>query len=164
MFYAGTRDLNISSTLQKNISVGVFGGEGLFQTQVKGSGVVVLYSPVLANEVQKIELDNEKLSVDGNFALLRTAEIDFKAEKVVRPGLGLLFLGKVCCKLFRNGLVSPNSGDLSVAIDSTKATQTFSSTRIRGIKQRFNRAVNTAIRSGCCAGKIGTVNLKCSMI
>ena len=59
MFYAGTRDLNISSTLQKNISVGVFGGEGLFQTQVKGSGVVVLYSPVLANEVQKIELDNE---------------------------------------------------------------------------------------------------------
>ena len=60
MFYAGTRDLNISSTLQKNISVGVFGGEGLFQTQVKGSGVVVLYSPVLANEVQKIELDNQK--------------------------------------------------------------------------------------------------------
>ena len=60
MFYAGMRDLNISSTLQKNISVGVFGGEGLFQTQVKGSGVVVLYSPVLANEVQKIELDNQK--------------------------------------------------------------------------------------------------------
>ena len=42
------------------MSVGVFGGEGLFQTQVKGSGVVVLYSPVLANEVQKIELDNQK--------------------------------------------------------------------------------------------------------
>ena len=137
MFYAGTRDLNISSTLQKNISVGVFGGEGLFQTQVKGSGVVVLYSPVLANEVQKIELDNEKLSVDGNFALLRMAEIDFKAEKVVRPGLGLLFRGKVCCKLFRNGLVSLNSGYLSVAIDSTRATQTFSSTGIRGIKRRY---------------------------
>lgn len=81
MFYASTRDLDISSTLQKNISAGVFGGEGLFQTQVKGSEVVVLYSPVLTNEVQKIELDNEKLSVDGNFALLRTAEIDFKAEK-----------------------------------------------------------------------------------
>ncbi len=100
MFYASTRDLDISSTLQKNISAGVFGGEGLFQTQVKGSGVVVLYSPVLANEVQKIELDNEKLSVDGNFALLRTAEINFKAGKNSKTWTGTAVSGEGLLQTF----------------------------------------------------------------
>jgi len=101
MFYAGTQGIDISSTLQKNISAGVFGGEGLFQTQVKGNGVAVLYSPVPANEIQKIELNDEKFSVDGNFALLRTSGITFKAEKVVKLGLEVLFLGKGYCKHFR---------------------------------------------------------------
>ena len=112
MFYAGTRGLDISSTLQKNISAGVFGGEGLFQTQVKGSGVVVLYSPVPANEVQKIELDNEKLSVDGNFALLRTEEIEFKAEKSSKTWIGTAVSGE--------GLLQTFSGTGTVRLAPTQ--------------------------------------------
>ena len=81
LFYAGTAGLDVTAVAQKNVSSALFGGEGLFQTKVEGDGILVLYSPVPAEEIQKIELNNEKLSVDGNFALMRSGNIDFKAEK-----------------------------------------------------------------------------------
>ena len=81
LFYAGTAGLDVTAVAQKNVSSALFGGEGLFQTKVEGDGIVVLYSPVPAEEIQKIELNNEKLSVDGNFALMRSGNIEFKAEK-----------------------------------------------------------------------------------
>ncbi|MCK5233527.1 MAG: AIM24 family protein [Candidatus Aenigmarchaeota archaeon] len=81
LFYAGTSGLDINSVMQKNISSALFGGEGLFQTKILGEGIAVLYSPVPVTEIQKVELHNEKLSVDGNFTLLRSEGIKFKAEK-----------------------------------------------------------------------------------
>jgi uncharacterized protein (AIM24 family) len=81
LFFAGTSSLDISAAMQKNVSSALFGGEGLFQTHIKGQGVAVLYSPVPVNEISKIELNNEKLSVDGNFALMRTEGVSFRAEK-----------------------------------------------------------------------------------
>ncbi len=81
LFYAGTAGLDISSVLQREVSAAVFGGEGLFQTRIKGAGIAVLYSPVPVHEVQRIELNKEKLWVDGNFALMRTEGIAFRAEK-----------------------------------------------------------------------------------
>ncbi len=41
----------------------------------------MLYSPVPVKEVQEIRLNKEKLWVDGNFAVMRTEGIDFRAEK-----------------------------------------------------------------------------------
>lgn len=81
LFYAGTAGLDISAVMQKNVSSAVFGGEGLFQTKIKGSGVAVLYSPVPRKEIQEFTLNNSKLSVDGNFAMMRTSGVTFRAEK-----------------------------------------------------------------------------------
>ena len=81
LFYAGTAGLDVTAVAQKNVSSALFGGEGLFQTKVEGDGILVLYSPVPSEEIQKVELNNEKLSVDGNFALMRSGNIEFKAEK-----------------------------------------------------------------------------------
>ena len=80
MFFAGTSGLDIGAAIQKNISAGLFGGEGLFQTKVTGEGIAILFSPVPVEEIQEVELKNEKLSVDGNFALMRTDGVSFKAE------------------------------------------------------------------------------------
>jgi len=56
--------------------------KAFFQTQVKGSGIVVLNSPVPTSELIMYELAvGEKLSVDGNFAFVRTASVSFHAEK-----------------------------------------------------------------------------------
>lgn len=81
IFYAGTSGLNITASMQKNFSSAMFGGEGLFQSEIEGVGVAILYSPVPMNEIQIIQLNNEKLYVDGNFALMRTLGVSFKVEK-----------------------------------------------------------------------------------
>jgi uncharacterized protein (AIM24 family) len=81
LFYAGTAGLDISAVRQKNISSSLFGGEGLFQTRITGTGVAVLYSPVPKDEILRYTLTGDKLSVDGNFALMRSEQVVFRAEK-----------------------------------------------------------------------------------
>ena len=81
LFYAGTAGLDISAALQKNVSSAFFGGEGFFQTRISGTGIAVLVSPVPKEEIIEYKLTGEKLSVDGNFALMRSDGIKFRAEK-----------------------------------------------------------------------------------
>lgn len=82
LFYAGTEGLDISVAAQKNISSALFGGEGWFQTRISGAGIAVIYSPVPRQEIMKIALqDGETLSVDGNFALMRTERVKFAVVK-----------------------------------------------------------------------------------
>ena len=82
VFHCATAGLEVSAKMQQNVSSALFGGEGFFQTQVKGSGVVVLNSPVPVSELLMYDLAaGEKLSVDGNFAFVRTAGVSFHAEK-----------------------------------------------------------------------------------
>jgi uncharacterized protein (AIM24 family) len=98
--------------MQKNISSAAFGGEGIFQTSIKGSGIAVLYSPVPISEIEKIELDDEKLSVDGNFALMRTEGINFKTEKSSKSWLATSVSGE--------GLLQTFSGTGTVWIAPTQ--------------------------------------------
>jgi uncharacterized protein (AIM24 family) len=82
VFCCASAGISVSAKMQQNISSSLFGGEGLFQTQVKGTGIVVLNSPVPESELIVYELAaGEKLSVDGNFAFVRTAGVSFQAEK-----------------------------------------------------------------------------------
>lgn len=100
MFYAGAGSLDISAKMQKNISAGLAGGEGWFQTSITGSGIAVLFSPVPEDEITIIELNNEKLSVDGNFALMRTSGIDFRAEKSSKSWLSTSVSGEGLLQTF----------------------------------------------------------------
>lgn len=97
MFYASEGSVSVDGVMQSNLSSAVAGGEGLFQTQLTGNGWAVLSSPVPHEEIIKISLNNEKLQVDGNFALARRGNINFTVEKStkgiigsVRGGEGLL--------------------------------------------------------------------------
>jgi uncharacterized protein (AIM24 family) len=101
MFYCGQGSLDIGSAMQKNVSSALFGGEGLFQTRIKGSGICVLESPVPADEVLRIDLKDETLQVDGNFALMRTGRIEFSVEKSTRSLLGTLTSGEGLLQTFR---------------------------------------------------------------
>lgn len=82
-----------------------FGGEGWFQTSVKGTGKVVMQAP---GKVQRIELAGEKLSVDGRFALARTAGVNFEVQKAARSIIGSITSGE--------GLISSFEGTGSVLI------------------------------------------------
>lgn len=80
-FFGGTKGLSVSAVLQKNISAATLGGEGFIQTSIQGSGIAVLFSPVPFKELEKVELDKSRLSVDGNFALVRSEGIKFSVKR-----------------------------------------------------------------------------------
>lgn len=100
LFYAGSGSLDISAAAQRNISSAIAGGEGLFQTRIKGTGCAVLFSPVPQSEIQMFDLDNSKLSVDGNFAILRTGTIEFKVEKSSKSWLATSVSGEGLLQTF----------------------------------------------------------------
>lgn len=113
MFYAGTSNLDISAQMQKNVSSAVMGGEGLFQTKIAGEGIAILYSTVPQQEILKVELNNEKLSVDGNFAMMRTDGVTFRAEKSSKSWLATSVSGEGLLQTFNGtGMVwiAPTEG------------------------------------------------------
>ena len=113
LFYAGTAGLNISAIRQKNVSSALFGGEGFFQTHISGSGVAVLVSPVPQDEIIRYELTGDKLSVDGNFALMRSDGVAFRAEKSSKNWISTAVSGEGLLQTFEgNGYVwiAPTQG------------------------------------------------------
>jgi len=100
MFYAGAGNLNVGAKMQGKLSAGFFGGEGWFQTHITGHGVAILYVPVPKEEVMMYVLDNEKLSVDGNFALMRHDSVDFKVEKSSKGIMSTLVSGEGLLQTF----------------------------------------------------------------
>ncbi|MGP1386794.1 MAG: AIM24 family protein [Thainema sp.] len=101
MFYCGESSLQVGVAAQRNVSSAVFGGEGFFQTQINGSGLCVLELPVPMDEVRCVQLNNETLQVDGNFALMRTGNIQFSVEKSAKSLLGAMSSGEGLLQTFR---------------------------------------------------------------
>jgi uncharacterized protein (AIM24 family) len=100
-FYCASHGIEVSAKLQSNISSALFGGEGFFQTQACGTGVVVLVSPVPVAELIVYELAaGEKLSVDGNFAFVRTASVSFHAEMSSKSIFGTVVSGELLLQTF----------------------------------------------------------------
>ncbi len=87
--------------MQKNVSSALLGGEGLFQTKIRGTGICVFELPVPLSEVRCIQLHNETLSVDGNFALMRSGNIEFTVEKSTKNLLGTFSSGEGLLQTFR---------------------------------------------------------------
>jgi len=81
LFYACEEEVEVGSAMQKSISSMVFGNEGLFQTKISGSGIVVLELPVPESEVFKCKISNDTIKVDGNMVVLRTSNVKFTVEK-----------------------------------------------------------------------------------
>jgi len=88
MFQCCEGAVDVDVVRLKSISAALFGGEGLFQTKLTGPGLAVLESPVPLSEIKRIDLSDEKLSVDGNFALMWTDGVDFTVEKSAKNILG----------------------------------------------------------------------------
>jgi uncharacterized protein (AIM24 family) len=100
MFHASENTVTAGVAVQKNISSALFGGEGLFQTKLSGTGWVVLESPVPMLEIRRITLNNEKLQVDGNFALLRKGKIEYHVEKSTKSFMGSMQSGEGLLQTF----------------------------------------------------------------
>ncbi|MEM8808973.1 MAG: AIM24 family protein [Cyanobacteria bacterium P01_G01_bin.38] len=101
LFYCGEGTVKTGIAAQKNVSSALFGGEGFFQTKIQGSGICVFELPVPVDEVRCIQLNNETLKVDGNFALMRSGQIDFSVERSSKGIMGSLSSGEGLLQTFR---------------------------------------------------------------
>lgn len=82
LFYCCSEDIKIKGVSQKNLSSALLGGEGIFQIELSGSGVVILECSVPKNEIVVHEIHKgEELKVDGNFAIARSEGVRFSVTK-----------------------------------------------------------------------------------
>ncbi|MGN0696619.1 MAG: AIM24 family protein, partial [Oscillospiraceae bacterium] len=91
----------VSAYMQRNLSSAALGGEGIFQTSIKGPGLVILECAVPMCEIDIIDLENDTLKVDGNFAVLRTGGIDFTVERSAKTLIGSAVSGEGLVNVYR---------------------------------------------------------------
>lgn len=97
-YYAS--ELSVVLGEKKNsLGSGLLSGHGLYQTTACGQGKIILESD---GPLEKVELVNDKLVVDGDFAVIWSAELDFKVEKATKGLLASVISGE--------GLVNTFSG------------------------------------------------------
>lgn len=101
MFYAAQGSVDVKAVAQRNISSALGGGEGIFQIQITGPGIVILESIVPMEEINIIELNNDTLKVDGNFAVLRSAGLDFTVERSAKTLVGSAVSGEGLVNVYR---------------------------------------------------------------
>jgi uncharacterized protein (AIM24 family) len=95
-YWASDGSVEVGVEMNKAVS-GLLGGEGLFQTKVKGKGKVVM---VAQGPVEVINLRNDRLVVDGNFAIARTSTLNYRVEKATRSILGSMTSGELLVNTF----------------------------------------------------------------
>lgn len=128
MFYGCEENIEVDAVMQKNISAAFLGNEGLYQTRIEGSGIVVLKVPVPETEIFKCVLINDTLKADGNLAILRTGNIEFSVEKSSKSIMGTAVSGE--------GLVNVYRGTGEVWLIPTKSV--YKDLNIKGSTQ-FNK-------------------------
>lgn len=101
MFYCAQGGVTVKASMQRTVSSAVAGGEGLFQIALSGTGLVVLECPVPSCEIDIIELSNDVLKVDGNFAVLRSVGLQFTVERSAKTLLGSAVSGEGLVNVYR---------------------------------------------------------------
>jgi uncharacterized protein (AIM24 family) len=95
-YWASEGSIEVSVERNKLLT-GLVGGEGLFQTKVKGQGQVVM---VAQGPVETVQLQGDRLVVDGNFAIARTGAIDYRVEKATKSLVGSVTSGELLVNVF----------------------------------------------------------------
>ena len=91
-------DGSVEVGVERNkLVAGLVGGEGLFQTKVKGRGKVVMLAQ---GPVEEVHLQNDRLVVDGNFAIARTSTLNYRVEKATKSIFGSMTSGELLVNTF----------------------------------------------------------------
>ena len=126
-YYASELEIEIGAYTNRAISA-MFSGEKWFQTIVAGTGKVVINS---AGPLEEIEMNNDKLVVDGAFAVARTSGIDLKVTKATRGIFSTVISGE--------GLVNTFSGTGKVLI---APVDNYFNTLIHTVRAIHNSVLN----------------------
>lgn len=101
MFYCAQGSVTVRTVAQKNVSSALLGGETLFQQMLTGPGLVILESLVPMEEIDVIDLNNDVMKVDGNFAVLRSSTLEFTVERSAKTLVGSAVSGEGLVNVYR---------------------------------------------------------------
>ncbi len=132
MFLACEKNVDIGVTARKNISSALLGNEGLFNVNLKGTGIAVLESNVPEEELVEIELNNEELKIDGRQAICWSTSLEFTVERTTKTLIGSAASNEGLLNVFRgtgkvlmspvaptNSLVAATNSVTAKAADTT---------------------------------------------
>lgn len=88
MFLACQASVKNNVVMRSNLSSAVLGNQGLFSLRLSGEGLAILESPVPREELIEIELKNDVIKIDGNFAVAWSDTLEFTVEKSGKSLLG----------------------------------------------------------------------------
>lgn len=113
MFLACESTIQQNVVARSNLSSAILGREGLFNLKLSGNGIAALESYVPREELVEIELDNDVLKVDGNFAVAWSGTLNFTVEKSTKSLIGSGISGEGLVNVYRGSgkvLLAPIGG------------------------------------------------------
>lgn len=100
--YLASSGLDVSVERIKSLSGMALGGEGLFNTYVKGNkGVLLIESPKPREELVEVVLNNDVIKVDGNNAICWSSGLDFTVERTTKTLIGSAASGEGLVNVYR---------------------------------------------------------------
>ena len=75
--------------------------EGFFNLMLSGNGLAVLESPVPREELIEIDLQDDEIRIDGNYAIAWSGNLEFKVEKSTKNLVGSAVSGEGLVNVYR---------------------------------------------------------------
>lgn len=101
LFLACESTLRHSTVMRSNFSSAIAGGEGLFNLKLDGKGVFCIEADCPREELIEINMQDDVLKVDGNFAVAWSAGLDFTVERSGKTLLGSAASGEGLVNVYR---------------------------------------------------------------
>ncbi len=101
MFYACSGTVKRSVTTRKNLSSAALGGEGFFNLNLSGEGIVALESNVPYEELLAVDLTGDTLKIDGNLAVCWSSGLEFTVERTTKTLVGSAVSGEGLVNVYR---------------------------------------------------------------
>lgn len=101
MFLACDATVEQKVARRSNLSSALAGGEGLFNLCLMGNGVAVLESPVPREELIEINLENDMIKIDGNYAVAWSGTLQFTTERSSKSLIGSAASGEGLVNVYR---------------------------------------------------------------
>ena len=101
LFLACESSLQHRAVMRSNRSSAVAGGEGLFNLSLNGSGVFCIESSCPREELITVDLHNDVLKIDGNFAIAWSNSLEFTVERSGKSLIGSAASGEGLVNVYR---------------------------------------------------------------
>lgn len=101
LFLACEASVKHKTVMRSNISSAVAGGEGLFNLGLSGAGAFCVESMCPLEELVIVDLQNDALKIDGNFAVAWSASLEFTVERAGKSLIGSAASGEGLVNVYR---------------------------------------------------------------